>query len=161
MAPRGSYDDEYGYDDDDFNNNHFDDEFSLDDDDDFNDDDVLGGRRGFGADDDEEVNLPYEGELFNEMLSKLHGTLIMYGEDDPALMDLQAELLQIDTDKMGSSTDDMFYLEEASQIAKVLKSHINASPKIKEIHDNFMKDITRFSDESAEGHAGDYYLDEE
>ncbi|MBC3541804.1 hypothetical protein ACFSC6_09860 [Rufibacter sediminis] len=157
MAPRGSFDDEYGYDEDDLNNSHFDDEFSLDDD----DDDVLGGRGGFGADDDEEVNLPYEGELFNEMLSKLHGTLIMYGEDDPKLMDLQAELLQVDADKLGTATDDMFYLEEASNIAKVLQRHVGESPKIKQIHDNFMKDITRFSDESAEGHEGDYYLDDE
>ncbi|GGK61511.1 hypothetical protein ACD591_12715 [Rufibacter glacialis] len=158
MAPRGNFDDEYGYDEDDLKNSHFDDEFSLDDED---DDDLLGGRGGFGPDDDEEVNLPYEGELFNEMLSKLHGTLIMYGEDDPALMDLQAELLQVDADKVGTAADDMFYLEEASQIAKVLKRHLTASPKIKEIHDNFMKDITRFSDEKAEGHAGDYYLEDE
>ncbi|MGV3540142.1 MAG: hypothetical protein ACO1OQ_10035 [Rufibacter sp.] len=157
MAPRGNFDDEYGYDEDDFNNNHFDDEFSFDDD----EDDVLGGKGGLGPDDDEEVNLPYEGELFNEMLSKLHGTLIMYGEDDPTMMDLQAELLKVDPDKGTDATDDMFYLEEASLIAKVLKKYSSASPKIKEIHDNFMKDITRFSDESAEGHIGDYYLEDE
>ncbi|WP_192823134.1 hypothetical protein [Rufibacter sp. LB8] len=157
MAPRSNYDDEYGYDEDDFNSNHLDDEFSLDDD----DDDLLGGGKGgFGPDDDEEVNLPYEGELFNEMLSKLHGTLIMYGEDDPTLMDLQAELLQIDSDKQGA-VDEIFYLEEASLIAKVLKKHVSASPKVKEIHDNFMKDIARFSDEKAEGHVGDYYLEDE
>ncbi|MFC6996056.1 hypothetical protein [Rufibacter roseus] len=156
MAPRTNYDDEYGYDDDDLNNSHFDDEFSFDDD----DDELGGGKGSVGLDDDEEVNLPYEGELFNEMLSKLHGTLIMYGEDDPAMMDLQAELLQIDSEK-DEVVDDMFYLEEASQIAKILKRHVSASPKIKEIHDNFMKDITRFSDESAEGHVGDYYLEDE
>lgn len=156
MAPRTNYDDEYGYDEDDLNNSHFDDEFSFDDD----DDDFGGGKGVVGLDDDEEVNLPYEGELFNEMLSKLHGTLIMFGEDDPAMMDLQAELLQIDSDK-DEVVDEMFYLEEASQIAKVLKKHANASPKLKEIHDNFMKDIVRFSDEKAEGHVGDYYLEDE
>jgi hypothetical protein len=156
MAPRGSFDDEFGYDEDDLKSNHLDDEFSFDD-----DEDGLGGRGGFAGDDDEEVNLPYEGELFNEMLSKLHGTLIMYGEDDPVLMDLQAELLQIDADKLGTVADDLFYLEEASQIAKILKKHVQSSPKIKEIHDNFMKDIVRFSDEKAEGHPGDYYLEDE
>ncbi|MBA9076594.1 MULTISPECIES: hypothetical protein [Rufibacter] len=157
MAPRGNYDDEYGYDEDDFKNSHFDDEFSFDDD----EDEFADGKGGFGPDDDEEVNLPYEGELFNEMLSKLHGTLIMYGEDDAQMMDLQAELLKVDIDKGTDAVDDMFYLEEASLIAKVLKKYSAVSPKIKEIHDNFMKDITRFSDESAEGHVGDYYLEDE
>lgn len=156
MARFSNYDDEYGYDEDDFNKGHLDDEFSLDD-----DDDDLGSVKGGFADDDEDVNLPYEGELFNEMLSKLHGTLIMYGEDDSALLDLQADLLKVDTDKIEDPGSDMFYLEEASQISKVIKQHAAASPKIKEIYDNYMKDITRFSDESAEGHPGDYYLDEE
>ncbi|AMM51272.1 hypothetical protein TH61_08940 [Rufibacter sp. DG15C] len=156
MAPRSNFDDEFGYDEDDFNSSHLDDEFSFDD-----DDEVGGtGRIGYAGEEDEEVNLPYEGELFNEMLSKLHGTLIMFGEDDPAMMDLQAELLKMDTDK-GVEVDDMFYLEEASLISKVLKKHSATSPRIQEIYTNYMKDIVRFSDESDAGYPGDYYLEEQ
>ncbi len=156
MAARSNHDDEYGYDEDDLKNSHFDDEFSFDDD----DEDGLGRPAGFAGEDDEEVNLPYEGELFNEMLSKLHGTLIMFGEDDPAMMNLQSELLQIDSDK-DEVVEDIFYLEEASQIAKVLMRHVTVSGRIKDIHDNFMKDLVRFSNDKAEGHVGDYYLEDE
>jgi hypothetical protein len=140
-----NYDDDY---------NDYDDYEELDDSK-LDDDDDLGDF--FDDDDDTSGPVTDEGALYFDMIQKLYATLEEYGENDPAFLQLQASLNK--TAEGGEDVEDnTYYLEEAIAVAQQIKKYSKDSPRIKRIYDNFMVDIVRFTDESAPGHQGEYYL---
>jgi hypothetical protein len=87
----------------------------------------------------------------------LYATLDEYGQKDPVLLQLQASLNKI-TGANEDPEEDMYYMEEAIGIGQHIKKYVKDSQNVKIIYDNLMKDILRFTDETAPGHKGDYYL---
>lgn len=110
-------------------------------------------------DDDEDVSGPVtdEGALYFDMIQKLYATLDEYGPRDPVLLQLQASLTKI-TGANEDTEEDMYYMEEAIGIGQHIKKYIKDSQNVKIIYENLMKDILRFTDETAPGHQGDYYM---
>lgn len=136
----------------------------YDDQEDFNDfDDSSFDDTDEGMDDlfdeDEEESSPVTGEdaLYFDMIQKLYATLEEYGDRDPTLVLLQASLMKLAADE-NEPDESTYYLEEAITVAQHVKKYAKDSPNIKRIYDNLMLDIVRFTDESAPGHQGEYYL---
>lgn len=98
-----------------------------------------------------------EGALYFDMIQKLYATLDEYGQNDPVLLQLQASLTKI-TGANEDTDENMYYMEEAIGVAQHIKKYTKDSPNVKLLYENLMKDIVRFTDESAPGHQGDYYL---
>jgi hypothetical protein len=112
----------------------------------------------FLDDEDDEVGpVTDEGALYFDIVQKLYATLDEYGHKDPILVQLQASLTKI-TGANEDTEEDMFYMEETIGIGQHIKKYIKESQNVKIIYDNLMMDIVRFTDETAPGHQGEYYL---
>ena len=139
----------------------------YDEDDDFDDFDNLDDSNLDGDsdldddffDDEEDTNGPVtdEGALYFDIIQKLYATFEEFGQNDPTLLQLQASLNKI-TGANEDTDENMYYMEEAIGVAQHIKKYVKDSGNVKIIYENLMKDIVRFTDESAPGHQGDYYL---
>lgn len=125
--------------------------------DDFDYDDDLSYSNFDEEDEDDDLGMTFEEDLYLMIREKLRDTIQEFKGQYPMLKKLENAITNFRVN--AKNTDDTkFYPLAAKLLSEHIKPLTAESEEIEEIYNNLQSDITRFKNQRANGHEGEFYL---
>jgi hypothetical protein len=125
--------------------------------DDFDYDEDLNFGNFDDEDEDDDLGMTFEEDLYLMIREKLRDTVQEFKGQYPMLKKLENSIANFRVN--AKNTDDTkFYPLAAKLLSEHIKPLIVESEQIEEIYNNLQADITRFKNQRAHGHEGEFYL---
>jgi hypothetical protein len=125
--------------------------------DDFDYDDDLSYSNFDDEEEDDDLGITFEEDLYLMIREKLRDTIQEFKGQYPMLKKLENSISNFRVN--AKNTDDTkFYPLAAKLLSEHIKPLTAESEEIEEIYNNLQMDISRFKNQRAHGHEGEYYL---